>query len=540
MISVDFNNLTGNTRLFLDFINSSKSSLPFFKYDFKSKTSYLDAAETIDKKSFRRTEITSIIEKSLSDYDISPELKRNLDKLSSPDSLVVFAGQQAGMLLGPMYTVIKALTARKLASQLEAELGRPVVPCFWIATDDHDFDEIKTARFLDRSGQCADVSYQPLSPFYGAPMAETVLDDNIVSFIETVKGNLIETEFTPDVMDSIKDSYRSGRSISAAFLSMFLNTMGDFGVIPVDPNFPGMKRVFLPVFKREIENHAEIFDLFESRSGRIMADGYHRQVHKTKDSLNLFLNEKGRKNILWDNVQYRLQDDDIGFSEEKLLEILESRPESFSPNVCLRPAAQCFAFPTIAQIVGPSEAAYFAQIEPLFNFLDIPWPVIRPRLFSSVMEPQIKRNFEKLSLDFVSLYNDTEHEISRVIKANFPAVIQDETESMRREIENKLVDLAEPLKKSDPGSHQAIEHAQKRIDHEFNHLSKKLFSVHKKRHDTVKDQIHRAAGFMFPAGRFQERVLSPLYFINKFGHGIFKLIDDQLDMESSGHQIIEI
>jgi len=295
-----------------------------------------------------------------------------------------------------------------------------------------------------------------------------------------------------------------------------------------------------PVFLSEIENHLETFERFEKRSLDIIKTGYHRQVHKTGDSLNLFVNDSGRRNVIVDHRRFRLDGHSDVFSREQISEMLDKTPERFSPNVCLRPVAQCFAFPTVCQVVGPSEAAYFAQIQPLFDYLNVPWPVVKPRMFASVVEPHIQRIFKKLSMDFASLYDDTGYEISRVIKENFPPETQQKAESLRSEIEKPLLDLLKSLGSSDPESGQAIEHTRKKIDHELNRLSRKLFAAHKKRHETVKGQIYRAAKFLFPDGKFQERVLSPVYFANKFGPGIFKKIESKLDIDSVDHQIVEI
>jgi bacillithiol biosynthesis cysteine-adding enzyme BshC len=540
MLPVKFDKLSGSTKLFLDFINFTGAAPRFYKYDFRDPSSYVKAAEQIDRKSYQREKLVSIIRDATHRLNPPEKTKDNIKKLASSESLVVFAGQQVGMLLGPMYTVIKALTAYKLASKLESELGRPVVPCFWMATDDHDFDEIRDVRLLNRAGDCLSVSYEPVSPVHGAPMADVLLDGKITDLLTRVCENLLETEFTGHIKNLLESSYLPGKHLPEAFAALFNHLMEDFGIVPIDPNYPGLKKIMAPVFLHEIENHHEIFEQFERRSLEVIGAGYHRQVHKTGDSLNLFINESGRRNVIVKSNRFSLDGHDDIYSGEQLLKILDSAPEKFSPNVFLRPIAQCFAFPTVCQVVGPSEAAYFAQIQPLFDYLEVPWPVVKPRIFATIIEPHIQKIIDKLSLDFASLYGDTEYEIGRAIKEKFPPETQQKAESLRSEIDKPLLDLIKSLKNSDSESGQAIEHTRKRIDHELNHLSKKLFAAHKKRHEAVKGQIYRAANFLFPEGKFQERVLSPAYFANKFGPGIFKKIESELDIDSVDHQIVEI
>ncbi|UCE65064.1 MAG: bacillithiol biosynthesis cysteine-adding enzyme BshC [Candidatus Zixiibacteriota bacterium] len=540
MPSVCFDSLTGSTKLFLDFICCSDTAFKYYKYDFKSMSSYINAAEWIDGSSYDREKLAAIIAGSTSSLNLPDNIKSNIEKLSQPDSLVVFSGQQVGLLLGPMYTVIKALTSFKMANRLETLLNRPVVPCFWMATDDHDFDEIKTVNLLDRSGDCHEFSYEPSSLDCDIPMADVILDDEIEKFQSSLSEYLIETEFSSSINEKLKGRYKSGNSLSSAFAGLFADFLGNFGIIPIDPNYPGMKKMFAPVFKQEIENYPKIFNLYETASQELLDAGYHRQVHKSGESLNLFFNEKGRANIIHKNGKFHLEGKDKSFTKEQLLEKLEFEPERFSPNVCLRPVAQCSAFPTICQIVGPSEAAYYAQIWPIFRYLNVPWPVIKPRMFATIVEPRIKKTMDKLGISFASLYNDTDYEISRVIKDNFPSEIQSEGELMRNETKKPLKQLSESLKAKDPESYQVIEHSLKRLDQELNHLYKKLFTAHKKRHDTAIGQVRRAANFLFPQSKFQERIISPVYFANKFGPEIFKRLEEKLDIDSVNHQLMEL
>jgi uncharacterized protein YllA (UPF0747 family) len=272
----------------------------------------------------------------------------------------------------------------------------------------------------------------------------------------------------------------------------------------------------------------------------LIADGYHRQVHKSPESLNLFYYDGQRRNIVVDNDGYGFDGTDRRLAKDEILRLLEKEPENFSANVMLRPIAQNFAFPTVAQIVGPSEAAYFAQIRPLFDFQGVPWPVVRPRIFASLLEPHIAKMMHKLGIDFAGLANDLEFEVGRVIKENFPAEIQEHADALRGRIEEPLLRLAEEVKQSDLESYQAIDHTRRRLEHELNHLSKKLFMAHKKRHDDARKRIYKVAAFLLPCGKYQERVLSPVYFANKFGPNVFGRLETKLRLDSRAHQVVEI
>jgi len=540
MYAVEFDKLSGTTKLFLDFIKCQKPASEFFEYNFKDTSSYQTVAERIDGRKYEREKAASMIMGASSNFGFSDEIKQNIEKLAAPRSVCVFAGQQVGLLLGPMYTMLKALTAYKLAQKLEIELHRPVVPCFWMASDDHDFDEIKTAYFLDRDGNCKGITYNPETQPSGAPMANTILAPEVESFLDAVDRGLLPTEFSDDIRKQIRETYRAGRSASEAFTDLFTRLTGKLGIVPVDPNFRGMKAEFAPVFRREIEEHEKIFELFESQSQKIVAAGYHRQVHKAGNNLNLFYYDGQRRNIIAEGDKFRFDGHNEGHSKGGLVKLLNERPELFSANVMTRAIAQSHLFPTVSQIVGPSEAAYFAQIRPLFEFHGVPWPVVRPRIFASVLEPHISRMKKKLAIDFAGLANDVEFEVGRAIIRNFPAQTLERAEQVRREVEEPLRELAESLRQGDIESYQAIDHTRRRIDHELNHLSKKLIMAHKKKHEDARKRIYKVAAFLLPCGKFQERVLCPIYFANKFGPEIFAQLNNKLDLNNTGHQLVEI
>lgn len=540
MYEIDFRKLAGTSKLFLDFINCVQPACGYYRYDFRKTESYSAVADQIDKIHYQREKLASIITGAASSFGLPEESRRNVEKLAMPGSLCVFAGQQVGVLLGPMYTVLKALTAYKLARKLESELGRPVVPCFWMATDDHDFEEIKSSSFLDREGVCKSVSYEPAQKPGGSPMSEVELAPEIEAFLNEVEAGLLPTEFSGDIKALLRRTYRQGRPVGEAFTELLQSLLAKFGVIPVDPNYPGLKKLFAPAFEREIENHDSIFKIFEERSQEIIHGGYHRQVHKAPESLNLFFSNGIRRNIVFDGENFALDGYEVSFAKSRLLEMLAEAPEKFSSNVTLRPIVQNMAFPTVAQIVGPSEAAYFAQIAPLFDFHGVPWPVIRPRLFGSLIEPHIGKMMRKLSVDFVGLVNDTEHEVGRVIRENFPPEIQQQAENLRPLLEKPLADLARSVEKSDHESFLSIDHARRRIDHELNHLSKKLLAAHRKKHDDARKRVYKIAAFLLPCGKYQERILSPVYFANKFGPDIFERLEAGLSIDSNGHQMVDI
>jgi len=183
-----------------------------------------------------------------------------------------------------MYIIYKAFTAVKLVRRYSQTLNRPVVPCFWMAVDDHDFEEVRKAGFLLRSGELKTITYQPKIDSSGSPIADITFDDGINNYCESVQENLIDTEFKEQLIQSFEKCFKPGIKLSEAFACVFNQFIGDdWGIILIDPSFQGMKELFKPVFSKEIIEHNRIYKIYKQRTDSLLENGYHAQVHKTGD-----------------------------------------------------------------------------------------------------------------------------------------------------------------------------------------------------------------------------------------------------------------
>jgi len=419
-------------------------------------------------------------------------------------------------------------------------LGRPVVPCFWMATDDHDFEEVRNSKYLHRSGEISTVTYEPNVDPTGYPVADIVLDDGVHDFCGKVDKALIDTEFKQPLLESFNSYYKPGIKLSEAFARVINNFLGEWGLILVDPNFPGMKEHFKCIFTKEILEHDQTHTLYEERSLNLLNNGYHAQVHKTGENLNLFYQNPKRLNLVINDGTYYPDGSSEKSTPRELQGVVESNPEYFSSNVLLRPIAQCAAFPTLCHVVGPSELAYFAQIEPLFEFFDVPFPIAYPRAGMTIIEPHIKKIVYKYELDLPQLKNNLEPTIGDVVEKMFPSEAAGNVMSINECLKQDLEKYAGDLAGTDPDGYRHIMNFKKHVDFELKQLQKKLKSSNKKRHDALTDQIRRVNSFLFPEGNLQERVLSPLYFANKFGPDIFRQIYDNLEIDKPVHSILEL
>jgi bacillithiol synthase len=422
----------------------------------------------------------------------------------------------------------------------EKLLNRPVIPCFWMATDDHDFAEISSVGFLRRTGELHNLSYESQSNDIGLPVSNLKYDDSLNHLLGQLVQTLPDTEFNKPLIEFIDSIYRPGIPIVESFARLFNHLIGEYGIVLVDPNFPGLKKHFREIFTFEIENHQKTFELFDKQTKHLVNSGYHAQIHKTGDLLNLFYHEPKRLNLVKAASFYRVGETTQQFSKSQLIEMVQAHPEQFSPNALLRPIAQASAFPTLCQITGPSELAYYAQIAPLFDLFEIPSPIVFPRPGLTIIEPQVKRLLDKYQLDLKLLKNYHEQLIGEVINRLFPSDAAVDADTIRTDIHQRLTNLGDNLKQADPDGYQIAANFSKKIDFDFGEFQKKLKAANKKRHDDLITQIKRTRDFIFPANSLQERVISPVYFANKFGPKIFDEIYKTLDIHQANHMVMEV
>ena len=536
--TLDFDQLFNTTKLYSDYLTGDLHD--YYRYNFQDKDNISKAANIVNNSSYDRERIYQIVLENNKRLGASDSTIKNIELLKNPETVCVFSGQQVAFCSSPMYTIYKAMTSVKLADRYRRSLNRPVVPCFWMPTDDHDFEEVRSANFLLRSGKLKTVTYQPRVDPSGSPVADMVLDDGVLDFYDLVNEALIDTEFKGSLLEIFRQFYTPGSKLSEAFARVFNHFLGDLGIILIDPNFAGLKEFFKPVFIKEALEHNQTQKLFEQRTRLLLKNGFHAQVHKTGDNLNIFYHDKKRLNMTSFGDEYCPDGSSERFSPQSLCEIIEKSPDRFSSNVLLRPIAQCTAFPVVCQVVGPSELAYFAQIEPLFEYFDVPFPIIYPRSGMTIVEPHIKKILHKYRINLPDLRGRLEPVIGEVVEKLFPSEAAELAISLSACIKDDLDRFSKELKDSDPEGYQHINNFRKFIDFELKQLQKKLKTSNKKRHDELTSQIRKTYSFLFPDGRLQERVLSPFYFANKYGKDIFKSIYEHLNVDRPAHSVLEL
>ena len=327
----------------------------------------------------------------------SPARDAHLAALAAGAAAVV-TGQQVGLFLGPLYTLYKAASAIVVARTLAAETGAPVVPVFWLQTEDHDLAEIATCG-VPVAGGCEMVGV-PIDAASRISIEHCVLPVEVDGCVDQLAEVLGEGPLARTHVERLRRHYRAGVSWAAAFAGLLAELFAPEGLVMIDPRDPALAALTAPIHARAIEAAAPIAEALGARCRELEATGARVPVHVRPGAPLSFFHPGGAS-----GPRVRLEPAGDGFAEvgsgrvharAALLAALREDPRQFSTSALLRPIVQDELLPTVAYVGGPSEVAYFAQLAPVYRAFERIPPFAVPRARFRVTDPRTRKLLARL------------------------------------------------------------------------------------------------------------------------------------------------
>jgi bacillithiol biosynthesis cysteine-adding enzyme BshC len=530
----------GFNRLYLDYLENFDKLESFYAVDYRSSAALLAHAEKLVKRTYAREKLCAIFQKQNDRYHASKKTAQAIDLFAKPETAAVVTGQQTGLFGGPLLTMYKALTAAKLAERLQARRGKPVVTIFWMATDDDDLVEADQCGVLDRANEFCNLT-SGFGQWPRRPFSQVTLDESIDASRAKLNELLPDSEFKPALLDRLARCFKSGASLADAFGAFLQGLTSDFGLIVIDPSDPEVKRLAAPVFAREIYGHSPSTTAALKAIAELEKMGHSPQVPLREGRLNLFYIDGNQRHALeFSGDKFSSTDGSLNFSQKDLLAAVEKTPERFAPNVILRPIIQDYLLPTVAYIGGPAEVAYFAEYRGIYDSFEAPMPAIYPRKSLTLLEKRVERTMEKYGLGIFDLWKPVESKIGELVKKEAPEGLFEPVSAARDQLNRELQTLRERVAALDPTLEGFVESTAGKILHQLDGLDKKLTQAVKRQNETLTSQVHKAATAVFPNGHLQERNLSLLPFLAKYGDGIVRKIYEAIDLGDYEHQVVAL
>ena len=521
------------SKLFLDYLDFSPSVQPFYS----RSPHFLEWAEEerarIQYPAERRNQVAAILERQNRQWGASATTLENIERFRSGACAVV-TGQQVGLFGGPVFSIYKALSAVKLAEEAR-KLGIDCVPIFWLATEDHDLEEVNQVRIPGGDGKLetllSGAQSQP-----DAPVGTISFGPQITETVRRATELLGDSE-SAQLLD---ECYCPGENFGSAFAKLFARLFSEFGVILLDGSDPELDRIAAPLYTAAIEDAPELTQALLDRDAQLHAAGYHQQVKVTNSSTLLFAFRDGARVPTHQAKSGEFLVGEEKVSRQQLLQMASSSPQIFSPNVLLRPVVQDYLLPTLTYVGGAAEVAYFAQAGAVYQTLLGKVTPVVPRFSATLIEPKTKALLEKYDLSISGVFEGADILRETIGARRLPPNLQSSFEHAATAVEHSMKAVRESLAELDKTLIESAEHAESKMLYQINNLRARASRAELRHSEVVQRHAEALSNSLYPERTLQEREFAGVYFLAKHGKQLMDGLLDVMHPDCLDHQIVEL
>lgn len=460
------------------------------------------------------------------------------ERLADPKTVVIITGQQAGLFGGPLFTLLKAVTAMKLAEKVSREHDVTAVPVFWIDAEDHDWPEVRGCTVLDAESTPSTITLGDLDGAGDLPIGRLTLDGQIQSALKALQATLPPTEFTSSILQDLDKAYQPHVSMSEAFGRWIESVLGPHGLVVYDSSDPAAKPLARKVFTHELSHPGRTAQLASAAGAELTAAGYHAQVTPHEGAISLFYLNDGRESIRFSGTRVTIGDRET--TVQALFQETTDTPEHFSPNVLLRPIVQDTLFPTICYVAGPNELAYLGQLRDVYAHFGLPMPLMYQRATATIADSATIRFLTKYGFPVEALRPQNETALNQLLQDQLPPTVEEALTHVSSEIELRMAAVAAAVPQIDPTLDGTVKSTLGRMQHDLRTLHNKVIQAAKRRDETLRRQFQRAQALTFPNGQPQEREVGFVWFCNRYGPALVDRLFDELPLAMGHHWILSI
>ncbi|MCX7877939.1 MAG: bacillithiol biosynthesis cysteine-adding enzyme BshC [Ignavibacteria bacterium] len=552
MYQAEFGRLPNFNSLFLDYVSEIEENYlrakKYFSSGFRTDE---DFSKVINDKKinynserfFDKSQLIEILKRQNVEFGGDEITAENIEKLKRENTFAVVAGQQTAIYTGPLYTILKSITAIKLAKELSSKFkDYCFVPVFWMESEDHDFEEASHVYVINKENDLVRIGYEIIQDVEHKrnlkPVGSIILGEVINSINQQLKSALLETEFRDKIINIISGIYREDTDFKTAFARLMNEILKSGGLIFIDPSDPEIKKLLTPVFEKELRTHPQVCEKVISVSDDI-EKVYDLQV-KPK-VINLYYIHNGNRLLIEprEEGKFALRNSKKRFEAGELEKSLEENPELFSPNVILRPICQDYLLPTVSYVGGPAEISYLAQLKKVYQHYNITMPVIFPRASVTILENKISKFMDRFGLKFEDIFH-REFLISKVVEKISEIKIDDEISKYQDEINKIFYDIKNITNEIDKTLVKSAENLKEKFIASLDYFRQKLINAQARKSEITTLQIDKVCNNIFPNDNLQERVLNIFYFINKYDTTFVNRLFDEIQIHNFNHQVIEM
>ncbi|WP_118193992.1 bacillithiol biosynthesis cysteine-adding enzyme BshC [Albibacterium indicum] len=511
-IPIDYRETLSFSPLLLDYIEG-KQSLRSFYSNKATEGGFNDKIKSRETFEHRETLVSSLLK--LASPDSSEESLANIHLLKNKKTFTVTTGHQLNLFTGPLYFVFKIASTIKLTQELKAKFpDYHFVPVYWMATEDHDFEEINHTHLFKNT-----IRWERDAAGATGRLSTTDIQETVKAY-QNILGLSSNSEKLASIVEK---AYLSHDTLADATRSMVDQLFGKYGLVVIDADQAELKRLLAPIISADIVEQNSSKKVSET-SKELEQNGYKAQVH-ARDINFFYLKDNVRERIVLNKEgEYEVLNSDISFTKETLLIEIDRHPERFSPNVIMRPLYQEVILPNLAYVGGGAEISYWLQLKSLFDYYQVEFPILIPRNSAMFVSRELSEKIFRLNFTYKSFFKDPSELKKEYVRVHSKHRLNLHDEW--REFNSIFEKIKLRAHKIDPTLGPSAEAIEARLKKAIDRLEKKLLKADQKNYAEALEQIDLIKEKLFPKGVLQERVenFAPLYL--KFGD---RLIEELIE-----------
>ncbi|KGX93271.1 hypothetical protein N781_12745 [Pontibacillus halophilus JSM 076056 = DSM 19796] len=532
--------LTSQNRLVKAYREQSDQVIEKFDYNPWKQETFQQRINDIKEQHYQREQLVAHLREVNERWGAPQSTFNSIEELKREDSVVVVGGQQAGLLTGPLYTIHKIISILDFAKKETKALGVPVLPVFWIAGEDHDYDEINHIYLSHhprmKKFKVLQKQLQKLS------VSEMEMDHEAMNqWVERLFSQLDETAYTKDLKSQIQDKLSQSRTFVDFFARILFGLFQEEGLILLDSHDPGLRKLETPYFDKMIQSQPAIAEGVERALHHTAQQGYPVNLDATHQDGHLFYTHEGERVLLVRNEDghWEGKQGECRCTTEELRRIAEESPHLLSNNVVTRPLMQEFVLPTLAFIAGPGEVAYWSALKPAFHAVGLHMPPVLPRISISLLDRKSEKWLHRHQIAPSMAINEgvSHYKSHWIAMQSYPPVVElaDEVKRAVERAHRPLKDKAHEIR-DDIG-----QLAEKNLFHLFRDvefLQERMEKALEEQHSHELQIFDELDLTLHPEGGLQERIWNVLPWLNKYGFELpSKLNELEYDWECEHHLI---
>lgn len=494
---ISFRDTNYFSSLICDYLDQKEQIKPFYnRYpkleNFKSQ---IEEKQSSFQKS-TRTVLVNSLKTQYQKLELSNLTRQNIEFLHHENTFTITTGHQLNLFAGPLYFLYKIISVINLTNELKAAYPEVnFVPVYWMATEDHDFDEINYFNFKGKKVQWS----RQASGAVGRLNTE-----DLDKVLDVFTANLGFGANANRIKELFKCAYLDHKNLADATRFLANELFGTYGLVIVDADDRDLKSLFAPYVKKELTEQTSFTKVSETNE-KINSLGFNVQVNPRE--INLFyLKEDLRERIVEQNGTYFVNDTDISFTKSELLAELEKHPERFSPNVIMRPLYQEVILPNLCYIGGGGELAYWFQLKSYFKAVNVPFPMLLLRNSVLVKTAKQSEKLKKLGVSINELFLNQEELVNQQVKKL--SKIDIDFSAQIEHLQNQFKALYQLAKETDKSFLGAVAAQEKKQLKGLTHLEKRLLRAQKRKLNEQISRITEIQNQLFPGQSLQERNLN--------------------------------